>query len=265
MGDRLKDKIAAVTGAGRGIGRGVAIALAVEGAKVVVNDLGGATDGSGDSKGPADDVVAEIKKAGGDAVANYENVATLEGGENIIKQAVDTYGQIDILVNDAVSSQLSGSLLEMTDLQWDDNFRVNVKGSFYCIKAVVPHMMERRYGKIISMASIVGRRGSTPPTSPAYAGSKGAVIALTASAARELGPHNINVNAICPGIMKTPLVDGLISRSGGAFADYAITSTPMARIGEPEEVARTAAWLCSDAASYITGTALPVDGGFNAQ
>ena len=267
MGDRLKDKIAAVTGAGRGIGRGVAIALAVEGAKVVVNDLGGATDGSGDSKGPADDVVAEIKKAGGDAVANYENVATLEGGENIIKQAVDTYGQIDILVNDAVSSQLSGSLLEMTDLQWDDNFRVNVKGSFYCIKAVVPHMMERRYGKIISMASIVGRRGSTPPTSPAYAGSKGAVIALTASAARELGPHNINVNAVAPGSTLTEGTKGLFYSQEAVFQDKAqrlLDHIPLGRPGDPEDIAHAVLFLASEAAGYITGNTLVVDGGWTA-
>ena len=129
MGDRLKDRVAVVTGSGRGVGRGIAIALAEEGAKVVVNDLGGATDGSGESASVADEVVNEIKSKGGEAVANYDSVATLEGGENIIKTAVDNFGKIDILVNNAGILR-DRMLFNMTPEEWDGVMKVHLQFRF---------------------------------------------------------------------------------------------------------------------------------------
>jgi NAD(P)-dependent dehydrogenase (short-subunit alcohol dehydrogenase family) len=245
----LAGKVAFITGSGRGIGRAFALAFAKEGATVVVVEIDAQS---------AEETATEIARQGGRAMAVPCDVSDQSQVEEAVQRTLREFGQIDVLVNDAVSSQLSGSLLEMTDLQWDDNFRVNVKGSFYCIKAVVPHMMKRRYGKIISMASIVGRRGSTPPTSPAYAGSKGAVIALTASAARELGPHNINVNAIAPVMIDTPRWREVRSPEQ---IEQAAMGPPLQRLGKPEDLAGLALLLASDASSFISGQTITVDGG----
>ncbi len=245
----LAGKVAFITGSGRGIGHAFALAFAKEGASVVVVEIDAER---------AEGTATEIAQQGSRALAVPCDVGDQAQVENAVQRTLREFGQIDILINDAVSSQLSGSLLEMTDVQWDDNFRVNVKGSFYCMKAVVPHMMERRYGKIISMASVVGRRGSTPPTSPAYAGSKGAVIALTASAARELGPHNINVNAIAPVMIDTPRWREVRTPEQ---IERAAQGPPLQRLGRPEDLAGLALLLASDASSFISGQTITVDGG----
>jgi len=142
MGDRLKGKIAIVTGAGRGIGRGEALALASEGAKVVVNDLGGATDGTGASISPADDVVAEIKKLGGEAVANHDSVTTMQGGENIVKTALDNFGKVDILVNNAGILR-DRMVFNMSEEDWDLVLKVHLYGHFHTIRAVSPLSVSR--------------------------------------------------------------------------------------------------------------------------
>ena len=146
MGDRLKDKIAIVTGAGRGIGRGEALALASEGAKVVVNDLGGGADGSGAASSPADEVVAEIKKMGGEAVANYDSVATVEGGENIIKAALDAFGRLDILVNNAGILR-DRMVFNMTPEEWDIIMKVHLYGHFNCTKPACVVFRQQRSGR----------------------------------------------------------------------------------------------------------------------
>ena len=245
----LTGKVAFITGSGRGTGRAFALAFAREGASVVVVEIDAQR---------AEGTATEIAQQGGRALAVPCDVSDQAQVEDAVQRTLREFGQIDILINDAVSSQLSGSLLEMTDLQWDDNFRVNVKGSFYCIKAVAPHMMQRRYGKIISMASVVGRRGSAPPTSPAYAGSKGAVIALTSSVARELGPHNINVNAIAPVSIDTPRWREVRSPKQ---IERAALVPPLQRLGKPEDLAGLALLLASDASSFISGQTITVDGG----
>jgi 3-oxoacyl-[acyl-carrier protein] reductase len=146
----------------------------------------------------------------------------------------------------------------LDDAEWDDNYRVNVKANFYCVKAVAPLMKQRRYGKIINMASVVGRRGSAPPTSAAYAASKGAIIAMTSSAARELGPHNINVNAIAPGQIDTPRWRD--ARTPEQI-ETTVQSTAVKRLGQPEDLTALAMLLASDASSFITGQTITVDGG----
>ena len=143
MGERLKGKVAVVTGAGRGIGRGHAILLASEGAKVVVNDLGGAADGSGASQGPSDEVVEEIKKAGGEAIASYESVATAEGGEKIIKAAIDTFGRLDIVVNNAGVLR-DRMVFNMTEEEWDTVMKVHLYGTFNCSKPAAVIFRQQR-------------------------------------------------------------------------------------------------------------------------
>jgi len=149
MAKRLEGKVAIVTGAGRGIGRGEALALASEGAKVVVNDLGGAVDGSGAATSPAKEVVAEIKKLGGQAVVNCDSVATMQGGDNIVKTAIDSFGKVDILVNNAGILR-DRMLFNMSEEDWDLVLKVHLFGHFYTIRAVSPFFRQQRYGRIIN-------------------------------------------------------------------------------------------------------------------
>ena len=245
----LDGKVAFITGAGHGIGRMFALSFAKEGTAVAIADI---------NQQWAEQAASEIVELGGKALAVPFDVSDQEQVEGAIQETAQQLGQIDVLINDAVSPYLTGSLEELGDTEWDDNFRINVKGSFYCIKAVAPIMKERRYGKIINMASIVGRRGSVVPTSAAYAASKAGIIAITSSAARELGPYNINVNAMAPGQIDTPRwrdarTDEQIERT--------IQSTAVKRMGRPEDLAGLALLLASDASSFITGQTITVDGG----
>ena len=155
MGDYLKDKVAVVTGSGRGIGRGIAILMAQEGAKVVVNDLGGGPDGTGGDQAPSDDVVAEIKAKGGEAVANYDSVASPEGGENIIKTAIDSFGRLDILVNNAgILRDRMG--FNMSDEEWDGVLKVHLYGTFYCTRTACRIFRTQKSGRIINFSSTSG-------------------------------------------------------------------------------------------------------------
>ncbi len=245
----FEGKVAFITGAGHGIGRMFALTFASEGAAVTIADI---------NQQWAEQAASEIVEKGGKALAIHFDVSEQDQVKAAIQQTARHFGQIDVLINDAVSPYLTGSLEELDDTEWDDNFRINVKGSFYCVKAVAPLMKERKYGKIINMASIVGRRGSVVPTSAAYAASKAGIMALTSSAARELGPHNINVNAIAPGQIDTPRwrdarTDEQIERT--------VQGTAVKRMGRPEDLAALALLLASDASSFITGQTITVDGG----
>jgi len=245
----LAGKVAFITGAGHGIGRAFALAFAKEGTSVAVAEI---------DPQRAEETTREITRQGGRALAVPCDVGDGTHVQAAVQRTLQEFGQIDILINDAVSPLLTGSLEELEDVQWDDNFRVNVKGGFHCIKAVASHMKQRRYGKIISMTSLVGRRGSVVPTSAAYAASKAAIIALTASAARELGPHNINVNAIAPGQIDTPRWRD--ARTPEQI-ERTVQGTAMKRLGQPEDLTALALLLASDASSYISGQTITVDGG----
>ena len=245
----LAEKVVFITGGGHGIGRAFALAFASEGASVAIAEL--------DTQ-RAETTVGDIREQGGNAIAIPTDVSDRSLVEAAVSRTLGEYGRVDVLVNNAVSPNLTGSLEELEDLDWDHNFDVNVKGSFYCFRAVAPHMKERRYGKVVSMASIVGRRGSAEPTSAAYSASKAGIIGLNATMARELGPYNINVNAIAPGSINTPRWrdarnDEQVNRT--------INATALKRLGEAEDIVGMCLMLASDRSSFITGQVVTIDGG----
>jgi NAD(P)-dependent dehydrogenase (short-subunit alcohol dehydrogenase family) len=246
MAQKLVGKSAVVTGGGNpvGIGRAVAIALAAEGAKVVVNDIG--KDKAG--KSAADNVVAEIVKAKGTAVANYDSVATMKGGENIIKTAVSSFGKIDILVNCA-GNFFPKHIYETTEEEWDAIMAVHLKGHFSCTKAAVLEMKKQRSGRIINFSS----RGATVGGGSAvYSVAKAGILGFTSAVAADLKEFNITVNAILPSA-----VTGLFPWAKKRMED----NLPVASSTEPEYVAPMVAYLATDEAQAITGKYIYASGG----
>src|SRR5581483_8857452 len=195
MADMLAGRVAVVTGAGRGIGRGVALGLAAEGAAVVVNDYGVALDGTAPSTGPAFDVVAEIERAGGEAVANTDSVASWDGAGKIIGTALEKWGRLDALVTCAGILR-DRMVFNMGEEEWDAVVAVHLKGTFNCIRHACTHMRERGYGRIVTFSSGAGLFGN--PGQANYGAAKSAIGGLTKVAARDLGKYGITVNAICP-------------------------------------------------------------------
>lgn len=252
MPDLLKDKVAVVTGAGRGVGRAEAIALAAQGAKVVVNDLGVEIDGSGASKSPADDVVAEIKANGGEAAANYDSVALEEGAENIIKTALDNYGRIDILVNNAGILR-DRMVFNMTPEEFDLVVKVNLYGTFYCTHYASAKMRQQQYGRIISTTShsALGNIGQSN-----YSAAKEGVVGFTRTIARELGRYGITCNAIRPRAgtrltMTEQLKEALIKKWGEE--EGLKHARQMEETMRPEGVASLVVYLASEQADYVNG------------
>ncbi|MCH8345453.1 MAG: SDR family NAD(P)-dependent oxidoreductase, partial [Chloroflexi bacterium] len=195
MTDKLKGRNAVVTGAGRGIGRAVAILLAQEGAAVVVNDPGGNVDGTGHDAGPADQVVDEINAAGGSAVANYDSVAELTGGENMVKQCADAFGRIDILIN--VAGILRDRMIfNMSEEEWDSVIATHLKGTFVCAKPAPIVMRQQRSGRIITFTSTSGLYGNAGQAN--YSAAKSGIAGFTKVAALDLGRYGVTVNAIAP-------------------------------------------------------------------
>lgn len=246
---RLKDKVAIVTGGGSGIGEGTCIRLAEEGANIAVFDV--------DLKG-AQNTAEEIKKAGGSAVALKVNVANASEVESAFKKTISTYGQVDILVNNAGVSQMS-TVAKMTEEIWDRVQDVNLKGVFLCCRAVIPHMKDRRYGKIINISSILGESGSFQYAH--YSASKAGVIGFTKSLAVELGHRNIQVNVIGPGIIQTPMFDDDVPEE---IRDQLAKKVPLQRLGIPQDMANAILFFASDESAYVTGQSIFVCGGLSA-
>jgi NAD(P)-dependent dehydrogenase (short-subunit alcohol dehydrogenase family) len=252
MAKRLASKVAVVTGAGRGIGRGEALALASEGAKVVVNDLGGAVDGSGAAHSPADEVVAEIKKLGGEAVANYDSVVTMKGGENIVKTAIDRFGKVDILVNNAGILR-DRMLFKMTEEDWDTVLKVHLYGHFYTIKAVSPLFRQQRYGRIINTSSVAGLNATTYGQAN-YGAAKEGIVGLTRKVARDMGRYGVTCNCIRPNAgTRLTLSDEMKKARPEAMARFEQM--------KPEGIAPLVVWLASDDAANVNGRTFFVERG----
>jgi len=265
MGDRLKDRVAIVTGAGRGIGRGISILMAEEGAKVVVNDLGGAADGTGAEKKVADEVVAEIKAAGGEAVANYDSVTTVEGGESIIRTAVDSFGKLDILVNNAGILR-DRMIFNMAPEEWDAVMKVHLYGVFNCTKPACVLFRQQRSGRVISMSSTSGLIGNSGQAN--YGAAKAGIAGFTRVIARDMGRYGVTCNAIAPGASTrmTMSEEVLAARqirtskgvTGGGGAQSPVGA---AALRDPDDIAPIVVFLATDAAANINGQTFGSSGG----
>jgi NAD(P)-dependent dehydrogenase (short-subunit alcohol dehydrogenase family) len=269
MGDRLKGKVAVVTGSGRGIGRGIALLMASEGAKVVVNDLGAAVTGAGASQAPAEEVASEIKKAGGEAVANFDSVATVEGGENIIKTAVNKFGRIDILVNNAGILR-DRMIFNMAPEEWDAVLKTHLYGTFNCTKPASIVMRQQRWGRIISMTSTSGVVGNSGQAN--YGAAKMGIVGFTFVCAKDLGKYGITCNAVAPsaGTRMTLSEEVIASRAIRAARGLSSSTAPAAPAGEaaaprgpadPEDVAPLVCYLATEQAAGVNGRILFASGG----
>jgi len=247
---KLDNKTAIVTGARRGIGRAIALALAKEGANVVVSDI---------SQEDCQKVVTEIEGLGRRGLALKCNVASRAEVEDMVRRTVAEFGKVDILVNNAGIISFK-PFLELTDEDWDNTLNVNLKGQFLCARAVAKEMAKNKWGRIINIASISsGGCGIAFPLVAHYTASKGGVMALTEALAVELTPQGINVNAICPGAIDTDMVKAV--KEGGQL-EQILLRIPKGRLGQPEDIANLAVFLASDESDYITGAAIVIDGGW---
>jgi NAD(P)-dependent dehydrogenase (short-subunit alcohol dehydrogenase family) len=261
----LEGKVAVITGSGRGIGRGIAVLFAQEGAKVVVNDPGVNTDGSGHDNGPADQVVAEIKSAGGEALASYDSVATVDGGERIIQSALEGFGRLDILVNNAGILR-DRMIFNMSEEEWDAVIAVHLKGHYNCTKPASIVFRQQRYGRIINFSSGSGLLGN--PGQANYGAAKSGIAGFTRVVAKDLGRYGVTCNAIAPGAatrMTQTVTDEsrqLRQRAGVAGPGGAARpSSGPPPLRDPEYVAPMVAYLASDDAWNINGQIFHVAGG----
>jgi len=243
---RLTEKTAIVTGASRGIGRAIALALAAEGARVVVNYSRNAD--------AADEVVARIAAANGEAIAVQADVADPSQVGALLAATQARFGGIHILVNNAGITR-DKLVLRMTVDDWDAVLDTNLKGAFLCAKAVAPVLLKQRSGVIVNVSSVIGRVGQAGQVN--YSASKAGMIGMTKALAREFGPRNVRVNAVAPGFIETDMTDALKPEQREA----AMKQIPLGRFGAAEDVARVVVFLCSEDAAYVQGEVITVDGG----
>lgn len=247
----FSEKVAIVTGGAFGIGRATAIAFARQGAKVVIADC-------------IDDLetISEIKSFGGDCLFVSCDVSRALDVKALVQKTIATYGRLDFAFNNAGIEGVSAQVPDCTEEIWDKTMGVNLKGVWLCMKYEIPEMLKSGGGSIVNCASIAGLMGFVGM--PAYTASKHGVIGLTKTSALECAKTGIRVNAVCPGAIKTPMLDRTTGNKKEVEQQYA-DMEPMGRLGQPEEVANTVLWLCSNQASFITGQALAVDGGWTAK
>lgn len=244
----LEGQIALVTGAGRagkGIGRSIALRLAKEGAKIAIADF---------VPEAADSVAKEVVDMGGESLAVYGSVSNVDDVDKMVSDTIDRFGRIDILINNAGITR-DNLIVRMSEQDWDMVLDTNLKGVFNCTKAVAKLMMRERKGKIVNMASVMGIMGNAGQAN--YSASKGGVIALTKTTAKELGSRGINVNAVAPGFIQTVMTEEMPEDAKSGIA----AQIPLRRLGTPEDVAEAVLFLCSESSSYITGQVIAVDGG----
>lgn len=251
MEQAFKNKVALVTGGSFGIGRATAIAFAKKGAKVVVADWV-------EDK----ETVNTIKEMGGDAFFVKCDVSKHTDVKMLTDKTVELYGRLDFAFNNAGIEGATASTADCTEENWDRTMNINLKGIWLCMKYQLPHMLKTGNGAIVNCASVAGLVGF--PGLPAYVATKHGVVGLTKTTALEYAKSGIRVNAVCPGAIKTPMIDRLTGEKKEAEAQFAAME-PIGRLGHPEEVAEAVTWLCSDGASFVTGQALGVDGGWVAQ
>jgi len=250
----LTGKVAIVTGGARGIGKGITLTLAKQGADVVIVDL---------LSDEAEATASEVEKLGRKALAIKCDISKKEEVDQTAKQVLDTFGKIDILVNNAAWERIM-FFVETTPDFWDKIIDINYKGILNWTRAVIDHMMERNYGRIINIGSDAGRVGSMGEA--VYSGTKGAVIAFGKTMARELARNKITINCVCPGPTLTPLTQGMMQEEGSLTAKVMPSMEkiiPLRRLGTPEDIAAAVAFLASDEAEFITGQTLSVTGGLN--
>jgi 3-oxoacyl-[acyl-carrier protein] reductase len=243
---KLKDQVAWITGGAQGIGKAVALRLASEGANLILTDVDEAM-----VQATANEIAQEkgVKTMGAKA-----NVVLFSECEKLVEQSLDKFGRIDILINNAGITK-DNLLMRMSDEEWDAVLAVNLKGVFNCTKAVVRPMMKQRQGRIVNIASIVGLMGNAGQAN--YAASKGGVVALTKTCAREFASRNILVNAVAPGFIRTRMTDKLSDEQKKKLLEL----IPLGRLGEAEDVAKAVTYLCTEDSSYITGHVVSVNGG----
>ena len=240
-----KGKIAIVTGASRGIGRSISLALSAAGATIIAMDM---------DQAATDAVVAELKAAGGTAIAVVGNVTVPADAENMIDVAVKEFGRVDILVNNAGITR-DNIFIRMKDEDWDAVMTVNLKGAFLCSRAASKSMVKQRSGRIINIASVVGQMGNAGQAN--YCASKAGLIGLTKSNARELAKRNITVNAVAPGFIATAMTDALSDKVKAELT----AQIPLERLGSAEDIANAVLFLAAESSGYITGHVLSVNGG----
>jgi 3-oxoacyl-[acyl-carrier protein] reductase len=240
----IKGRVALVTGAGQGIGKAIALKLATYGATVVINDI----------NEKAEETATEIVKEGGKSMAIIADVSSAKDVERMIKETLEVYGQIDILVNNAGITKDS-LLMRMEEDSWDKVLEIDLKSVFLCSRAIIRQMLRQRYGRIINIASIVGQIGNAGQTN--YAAAKAGVIGFSRALAKEVAAKGITVNAIAPGFIETEMTKKLNDQQRQELAK----NIPMGSLGSPEDVAGAALFLASDAARYLTGQVITIDGG----
>jgi 3-oxoacyl-[acyl-carrier protein] reductase len=243
---RLSGKVALITGSARGIGRAIAERFSAEGAIIVVNDVG--------SDAGARETLAALEAGGGKGTVEMFDVSDAAQVEAAVKDIMESHGRIDILVNNAGITR-DNLLLRMSEEEFDAVLRVNLKGTYLLTKAVTRHMMKQRSGRVVNISSVVGMMGNAGQSN--YAAAKAGIIGFTKATARELAARNIAVNAIAPGFIRTAMTAGLPEAVQKGF----LAQIPLGRFAEPREVAELALFLASDAASYITGQVIGINGG----